>query len=218
VFRPFNCSVSFSLVPTGRLGTFATAFATLWARTHWSDCWDKMVARLRLMKLTLEASRVREGPHKRGRGTKKTPVVALVERGGRVRSKPIKRIDGATLKDAIREGVHSSARIVTDEFPSYGGIGSEFDGGHYTVNHGKGEYVRDDVHTNTVEGYFALLKRGVMGSFHHVSDKHLFRYCDEFSFRWNHRKIDDSDRTIEAIKGAEGMRLMYRQPATVSGE
>jgi transposase-like protein len=107
------------------------------------------------------------GPHKRGRGTKKTPIVALVERSGRVRARPVKRIDGATLKDAIRQNVHQSARIMTDELPSYHGIGAEFEGGHETVNHSKGEYVRGDASTNEVESYFSLLKRGVMGSFHH---------------------------------------------------
>jgi transposase-like protein len=152
------------------------------------------------------------GPHKRGRGTKKTPVVALVERDGRVRAHPVKRVDAATLKGAIRENVDRSARIMTDELSSYGGIGAEFDGGHETVNHSKAEYARGDVHINSAEGYFALLKRGVTGSFHHVSAQHLHRYCDEFSFRWNHRKIDDSDRTAEALKSAEGKRLKYKTP------
>src|ERR1700730_13771795 len=113
---------------------------------------------------------------RRGRGTKKTPVVALVERGGRARSWPVKSVDSATLKDAIRKHVDPSARIVTDELNVYQGIGAEFEGGHETVNHSQKEYVRGDVHTNTIEGYFGLLKRGVMGSFHHVSAKHLHRY------------------------------------------
>jgi transposase-like protein len=147
---------------------------------------------------------------RRGRGTKKTPVVALVERGGRARSWPVKHVDSATLKAAIREHVDPSARIVTDELNVYQGIGAEFEGGHETVNHSEREYARGDVNTNTIEGYFALLKRGVYGSFHHVSPQHLHRYCDEFSFRWDHRKITDSDRTARAIKGGEGKRLKYR--------
>ena len=69
----------------------------------------------------------------------------------------------------------------------------------------------EDISTNTVESYFALLKRGIHGAFHHVSKIHLHRYCDEFSFRWNHRKIDDGERMVEAIKGGNGKRLMYRQ-------
>jgi hypothetical protein len=101
---------------------------------------------------------------------------------------------------------------MTDEWRSYHGIGKEFAGGHHVVNHGRGEYVRGDASTNEAEAFFALLKRGIVGSFHHVSKKHLDRYCDEFSFRWNHRKTTDSERTVEAIKGAEGKRLMYREP------
>jgi len=162
--------------------------------------------------------RHRQGLHpgpkhsRRGRGTKKIPVVALVERGGRARSWPVKYVDGATLKAAIRTHVDPSARIVTDELNIYQGIGAEFEGGHQTVNHSQKEYVRGDVHTNTIEGYFGLLKRGIMGSFHHVSPQHLFRYCDEFSFRWDHRYVTDSERTADAIKGAEGKRLKYRAP------
>lgn len=149
---------------------------------------------------------------KRGRGTKKVPVVALVERGGRVRAHKIERVNAKTLKSAIRENVDHSSTIMTDEWGAYRGIGKEFDGGHHVVNHSKGEYRRDDASTNEAEAFFALLKRGIVGSFHHVSKQHLDRYCDEFSFRWNHRKTTDGERTIEAIKGAEGKRLMYRDP------
>lgn len=149
---------------------------------------------------------------KRGRGTKKTPVVALVERGGNVRSRKIDRVDGATLKGAIRENVHRSSRIMTDEWAAYRGIGSEFAGGHEIVTHSAGEYARGDATTNTVESYFALLKRGVMGSFHHISKQHLDRYCDEFSFRWNHRSTTDAERTGIALRQAEGRRLTYRRP------
>ena len=111
----------------------------------------------------------------------------------------MKHVDGATLKAAIRDNVDRSARVVTDELASYAGIGSEFDGGHETVNHGKGEYARGDVHTNTGESYFALLKRGVVGSFHHVSPQHLHRYVNEFSFRWDHRKTTDSCTNLIAL-------------------
>src|ERR1700730_680218 len=130
---------------------------------------------------------------KRGRGTKKTSVVALVERGGRVRARKIDRVDAATLKGAIRENVDRKAQIMTDEFRSYHGLNKEF-AGHEVVRHSAGEYARGDAHTNTVESYFALLKRGVMGSFHHVSKQHLDRYCDEFSFRWDYRSVTDSQR------------------------
>jgi transposase-like protein len=149
---------------------------------------------------------------KRGRGTKKTPVVALVERGGKVRARKIERVDGATLKAAIRNHVDRSATIMTDEWAAYRGIGTEFDGGHQSVNHGQGEYARGDAYVNTAESYFALLKRGVMGSFHHISKQHLDRYCDEFSFRWDHRKTTDSERTDVAIRQTAGKRLSYKQP------
>lgn len=151
-----------------------------------------------------------------GRGTEKTPVLALVERGGRARSWPVAQVSGKNLKGAIREHVHPSSTIMTDEFVSYHGIGKHFDGGHHTVNHGNGEYVRKQgnitVSTNEVEAYFSLLKRGVMGSFHHVSPKHLHRYCNEFSYRWSERKTTDEARTAKAIAMSGGARLMYQDP------
>jgi hypothetical protein len=124
----------------------------------------------------------------------------------------VERVDGATLKGAIRENVDRKARIMTDEWAAYRGIGTEFAGGHEIVTHSAGEYARGDAHTNTAESYFALLKRGVIGSFHHVSKQHLNRYCDEFSFRWDHRKVTDSDRTQTAIRQTRGKRLSYRKP------
>jgi hypothetical protein len=119
-------------------------------------------------------------------------------------------LTGPTLKAAVRAQVDPSTRIMTDENRSYLGLGDEFAGGHETVNHSAGEYARGDVTTNTVEGFFGLFKRGVMGSFHHVSEKHMNRYLNEFSFRWDLRKATDGERTVEAIKNAEGKRLMYR--------
>lgn len=149
---------------------------------------------------------------KRGRGSeRKTPVVALVERGGRMRTRPVERVSAKALKAAIRENVKTSAAIMTDEFSSYRGLGREFTGGHETVNHGERQYVRGNVHVNSAESFFALLKRGVHGTFHHVSKKHLHRYCDEFGFRWDHRKVTDGERTVAAIRGGAGKRLLYRE-------
>jgi hypothetical protein len=147
---------------------------------------------------------------KRGRGTKKTPVVAVVERGGRARSKAIGAADSKTLKAAIRENVNRSARIVTDEWTAYQGIGAEFDGGHETVNHGAKEYARGDVHVNTAEGYFAILKRGIMGIYHHVGTQYLDQYLAEFDFRYSHRSVTDGARTLVGIRKIEGKRLMLR--------
>lgn len=149
------------------------------------------------------------GISKRGRGTKKIPVLAMVERGGNATSRSITNVNGATLKSAIRQTVDKSSTIMTDEWKSYRGIGKDFEGGHEFVNHGSKEYVRDGVTTNTVESYFALLKRGIIGVYHSVSKQHLDRYCDEFSFRWNNRKITDSERTENAISNAQGKRLVY---------
>ena len=152
----------------------------------------------------------KKGVSKRGRGTKKTPVVALVERNGRIRTRVVEHINADNLKTAIRQTVHPKAAIHTDELNLYKGIGQEFAGGHQTVNHSIGEYARGAVNTNTAESFFALLKRGVHGTFHHISKTHLHRYCDEFSFRWDERKVTDGERTVAAIKGAEGKRLIYK--------
>ncbi|MDP9144894.1 MAG: IS1595 family transposase, partial [Actinomycetota bacterium] len=124
-----------------------------------------------------------EGQAKRGRGTEKQAVMVLVERDGSARSMPIERVDGHTLKQAIRQHVSPSSTIMTDELPSYVGIGKEFLGGHFTVTHSHKEYVRrvnegtDFISTNTAESYFALLKRGHYGIFHHFSKKHLHLTC-----------------------------------------
>lgn len=153
-------------------------------------------------------------PRKRGRGTMKTPVMVLVETNGKAHSHPIDRLDSQSLKAAMQACIDPSARIVTDELRSYPKAAAVFAGGHATVTHSTYEYVNSDgLHTNTAESFFALLKRGVHGTFHHVSKKHLARYCDEFSFRWDGRKLTDTQRRDDAVRGAEGKRLMYRQPA-----
>jgi transposase-like protein len=148
---------------------------------------------------------------KRGRGTKKAPVMLMVERSGNAVSKPIERVNAKTLQTAIKETVTRNSTIMTDEWKSYNGIGKSFKGGHKVVNHGVGQYVNGDANTNTAESYFALLKRGVHGTFHHVSKKHLARYCNEFSFRWNNRETNDGKRTENAVKGFEGKRLMLKE-------
>lgn len=152
-------------------------------------------------------------PKKSKKGlTTKAPVLALVERNGRAVSRPMARpMTAKNLKGAIKDLVNKDSRIMTDEWLGYRGIGKEFAGGHHTVQHNLKEFVRQDVTTNTVESFFALLKRGIHGAFHHVSKIHLHRYCDEFSFRWNHRKVDDGERTAVAIKGIKGKRLMYQK-------
>jgi transposase-like protein len=166
--------------------------------------------------------RTRLGTFERKRIPTKTRVVALVERDGRARAHVVPDLTAPTLKAAVRAHVDKSARLMTDENLAYFGLGGEFGGGHHTVNHSAGEYVRREypitgepenvITTNTVEGFFGLFKRGVMGSFHHISEKHMDRYLNEFSFRWDLRKVTDGERTVEAIRAAEGKRLMYRVP------
>jgi len=146
-----------------------------------------------------------------GRSAKsKVPVAVLVERAGRVRAKKVADVSGKTLKGHIRKHVDKSARIVTDEWLAYQGLDKEF-AGHDTVDHGRKEYVRGDVYTNTAESWIALLKRGVIGTFHHVSEQHLDRYVDEFAFRWDNRIKADGERFVEAVKSVEGKRLIYKE-------
>ena len=152
-----------------------------------------------------------KGQSKRGRGTKKIPVFAMVERGGSVKTKPVANVTAKTLKGAIMDNVASSSRIITDENPSYNRIGAYYDGGHERVCHSKKEYVRGDIHSNTVEGFFSIVKRGLNGIYHCVSKEHLGSYMSEFEFRYNNRNLDDGDRLVSAIKGAEGKRLTYEQ-------
>jgi len=167
------------------------------------------------LKGTVEADETYIGGKVKGKGRgykgNKMPVLTLVERGGNARSQAMKRVTGANLKGAIRRNVEREATIMTDSFRSYSGLDKEF-AGHHTVDHSTGEYVRGDVYTNTVEGYFANLKRGVTGVYHHWSEQHLHRYLAEFDFRYNGRKLKDGERTVQAIEGAEGKRLMLKDP------
>lgn len=150
---------------------------------------------------------------KRGRGTNKTPVSVLVERNGNAVARPLESLKGEELKGALKQLVDPSSKIVTDDFTSYRGAGKDFAGGHSIVRHSSGRYVnKAGEHTNTAESFFALLKRGHYGVFHHMSKRHLHRYCAEFTFRWNMREATDGERMEAAIRGADGKRLTYRKP------
>lgn len=144
------------------------------------------------------------------KNSNKTIVVALVERNGEARAFVAQNTGSGVLKGMIRDNVQKDSTIITDQWGAYRGIGKHFEGGHHTVNHGKHEYVRGDIYTNTVEGFFSLLKRGIMGTFHHISRQHTARYCNEFAFRWNTRNGSDAQRALTALKGIEGKRLVYR--------
>jgi hypothetical protein len=138
--------------------------------------------------------------------------VALVERdGGRAIAKPTINATAQTISSLVRANVDTRGKLMTDAYRAYITVGREFAGGHERVDHGAGEFAHGEANVNTAESFFALLKRGIVGSFHHVSEEHLSRYCDEFSFRWGRRSIDDTDRTAQAIKAGEGKRLTYQQ-------
>ncbi len=150
------------------------------------------------------------GLEKRKWHTTKTPVFAVLERGGNVRVRVMPVVNAANVGVALRECVDFNARLMTDENRVYRKIGPEFSGGHHRVTHSHCEYARGDVTTNSVEGFFSILKRGLNGVYHSVSKEHLHRYLSEFEFRYNHRHLNDGQRTIKAIQAAEGKRLAYR--------
>jgi transposase-like protein len=142
------------------------------------------------------------------------PVMSLVERDGRVRSFRVPDVTGNTLRAKLAQHASRESRLMTDDAPTYVRIGWNF-ANHGRVTHSKGEYVsRQDptIHTNTVEGYFSILKRGIFGVFHHVSEAHLGRYLSEFDFRYNTRErlcVNDAQRAELAVVGAKGKRLTY---------
>lgn len=144
------------------------------------------------------------------RKDRKMPVFAIVERGGEVRSFQMDKVTTRNIGAAIFDFVSRDATIYTDSSARYNALEGLYK--HEAVNHSKREYVRGTVHSNTIESYFAILKRGLMGTFHSVSRKHLHRYLSEFQYRYNTRKMDDGARTVMAIKAAQGKRLRYREP------
>jgi len=148
--------------------------------------------------------------HPQARGYEhKEKIFSLVERGGNVRSFHIEHVSGATLKPIIRKQVASDTHLMTDDFGGYKDLGMEFEK-HSVIRHTRGEYVRGPISTNTIEGYFSILKRGLGGIYQHVKAKHLKRYIGEFDFRYNNRKISDVQRTDVALLGIGGKRLMYK--------
>jgi transposase-like protein len=142
----------------------------------------------------------------------------LVERGGAVRSFHLPEVTAKTLRTILKAQVDSNSYLMTDEHGAYKSVGQEFVG-HETVRHYTGEYVRGEAHTNTIEGYFAILKRGIFGTYHHVSQQHLKRYLAEFDFRYNARAalgVDDETRADRLIRGIVGKRLMYKDSSPAS--
>jgi len=148
----------------------------------------------------------------------KRAIVALVERGGRVRTFHVGAADKVTVSKIVMDNVARESRLHTDESRLYTGADAHF-ATHETVKHSAKEYARGDVHTNSAEGYFSIFKRGMRGVYQHCREKHLHRYLAEYDFRYNHRialGCDDGERAALAVKGAEGKRLTYRQPDSAS--
>lgn len=151
---------------------------------------------------------------KAGEAKPKQPVVALVQRGGEVRTQAIPSVSSKNLMRVVHENVSMSARLMTDEFPKYRKIGKRFVD-HQVVKHSAYEYVRGDAHVNSAESFFALLKRGLHGIYHSVSKKHLHRYLAHAEFLYNNRELEDGERVMAAIKASDGKRLMYKEPITI---
>ena len=142
----------------------------------------------------------------------KKAVVALVQREGHVRSFHVANVNAKHIRGLIVTNVHRDSHLMTDESTVYTRVGREF-AGHTTVIHSQNEYVRKGgfAHSNTAENFFSIFKRGVIGTYHHMSEAHLGRYCREFDFRYNTRAMTDAERSDVAIVGAIGKRLTYRR-------
>jgi transposase-like protein len=146
----------------------------------------------------------------------KMKVFSLVERGGMVRSFHVPSVTGHTLLPIMKEQVAKDTKIMTDDAGQYFNVKRHFKG-HGVVHHARGEYARGPIHVNTLEAFYSLLKRGLIGVYHHVSPAHLRRYAGKFDFRWNNRHLTDAQRTDVALKGIPGKRLLYRDSSEGNG-
>jgi transposase-like protein len=142
-----------------------------------------------------------------GRGIDKTPVIGMIQRGGKVRVSSVKNVQGRTLTDKVFKNVAIGSTVVTDQFRSYYMLRSRYS--HESVNHSKDEFIRGSVHTNSIEGFFSHFKRTIYGTYHSISPKHLDAYCHESAFRYNTRKFSEQERFIEALKQCNGA-LSYK--------
>jgi transposase-like protein len=154
----------------------------------------------------------RKRKHQGTGGAGKEAVIALVERGGRVRSHHVAEVSAKTLGVILNAQLHGASHVYTDEGGAMKRAAGQF-GLHQSINHSIGEYVRGRVHTNTIEGYFSIMKRGIHGVYHHVSQQHLKRYLAEYDFRYNERSalgVEDAERMAKSVKGIVGKRLTYQ--------
>ena len=144
-------------------------------------------------------------------------VVTLVERDCRARSFHVANINHNTIRGAIVTNVDRASTLMTDDARVYWPLGREFAGGHGTTLHSNREFAKDGgVHSNTAENFFSILKRGVVGTYHHWSQAHMHRYLAEFDFRYSHKGISDAERSDELLKGIVGKRLTYRRTAALA--
>lgn len=149
-------------------------------------------------------------PENQGRSTKtKTPVLAVIERNGIIKAQTSDAIDGKSVSNFIAENVVFGSKVMTDEYRVYNAIKWLYQ--HNVVRHRSGEYVVGDAHTNTVEGFFSLLKRGIVGIYHYVSPKHLDKYLNEFTFRYNSKEFTEQDRFSLMLENCNAKRLTYKQ-------
>jgi transposase-like protein len=172
--------------------------------------WDKVLGGNNPVEADETFIGTKPGAKKRKGYGHKNAVLSLVERNGEVRSFHIPSVSAKTLKPYLKYHIDPDAHLMTDDAGQYRIIGPEF-ARHEVVAHSNEEYVRGEVHTNTVEGFFSILKRGLIGTFNHVSVQHLQRYVTEFDFRYNHRKRTDFQRATDAVRGIVDKRLTYRR-------
>ena len=140
----------------------------------------------------------------------KKKVVSLVERGGRARSFHIANIHANTVRGALVTNIDRASTLMTDEARIYWSVGKEFARHGHTL-HASRHYAKGDIHSNSAENFFSILKRGVIGTYHHWSEAHMHRYLAEFDFRYSTKDISDAERSTELLKGIVGKRLTYRR-------
>ena len=144
-----------------------------------------------------------------GRSTKtKTPVIGIIERGGKVYALPVKKTDANTVKKLVDETIEKGVKVYTDEWRAYNALNENYD--RQVVKHGAGEYVRGEVHTNNIENFWSHFKRGIVGTYFHTSDEHLGGYVNEFTFRFNTRHLTEGSRFDITLANSQ-KTLSYEQ-------
>lgn len=149
-------------------------------------------------------------PNTQGRSTKtKTPVLGILQRDGKVFAVPVENTKGKTILPIIAEKVEAGSKVYTDEWHPYKALGKDFE--HSFVQHGANQYVDGEVHTNSIESFWALFKRGIIGIYHHTSKKHLHLYVNEFTFRFNNRKMSEGSRFDVLLANTNNKHLTYKE-------